>query len=76
MKMIIVIGGFAKRLWPSTKSRSKCLPPTADKPILLYVSEKVHRIERIDEIYVSINKGAYGILESVRMMPRRRSIRK
>jgi len=63
MKAIILAGGFAKRLWPLTKNRSKCLLPIAGKPMLDYVIEKVHKIERIDEIYVSTNKKFTGDFE-------------
>lgn len=56
MKAIVLAGGFATRLWPLTKNRSKCLLPIAGRPMVDYVAERLCEIEEIDEIYVSTNE--------------------
>lgn len=38
---IILAGGFAKRLWPLTLNKPKCLLPIAGKPALDYILEKI-----------------------------------
>lgn len=56
MKMLILAGGYATRLWPITKQRAKPLLPLAGKPILDYVLDEVEQISEIDKIYVTTNE--------------------
>lgn len=41
MKVFILAGGFATRLWPLTESRAKPLLPLAGKPLLTHILEKI-----------------------------------
>jgi len=47
--VIILAGGYAKRLWPLTKEKPKPLLPVAKRPIIEYIIDKLmrHGIERI-----------------------------
>lgn len=56
MKVIILCGGYAKRLWPLTKNKPKALLDIAEKPILTHIVEKMKHIYEVDEIIVSTNK--------------------
>jgi glucose-1-phosphate thymidylyltransferase len=55
MKAILLAGGYAKRLWPLTKDRSKSLLPIADKPIIEYILDGIEKVKEIEEIYLSTN---------------------
>lgn len=41
MKVFILAGGFATRLWPLTEKRAKPLLPLAGKPLLTHLVEKI-----------------------------------
>ena len=41
MKVFILAGGFATRLWPLTEKRAKPLLPLAGKPIITHLVEKI-----------------------------------
>ena len=56
MKLLLLCGGYATRLWPLTKDKPKALLEVAGKPILNYIVEKTKYIHEIDEIIVSTNK--------------------
>jgi glucose-1-phosphate thymidylyltransferase len=56
MRAVILAGGFAKRMWPLTRSVPKPLLPVAGKPIIEYILEKLLEIEEIGNVYISINK--------------------
>lgn len=53
MKIIILAGGFATRLWPLTEHRAKPLLPLAGQPI---ISHLVSKIPDEYEIIISTNK--------------------
>ncbi len=55
MKVILLAGGYAKRLWPLTKDCPKSLLPIAGKPIIEYILDGIEKIEEIKEIYLSTN---------------------
>ena len=59
MKAIIMAGGFAKRLYPLTKNKSKCLLEIAGKPIINYTADKLKEIPELGEIIVITNEFFY-----------------
>ncbi|MBC7095440.1 NDP-sugar synthase [Thermococcus sp.] len=54
MKVLIMAGGYATRLWPITKGKPKPLLPVGDKYIIDYILEKTKELDL--EVYVSTNK--------------------
>jgi len=54
MKVLIMAGGYATRLWPITKGKPKPLLPVGDRYIIDYILEKVRELDL--EVYVSTNK--------------------
>jgi len=52
-------GGFAKRLYPLTLNRSKCLLEIAGKPIIDYTIDKLKDILDLNEIIVISNETFY-----------------
>ena len=54
MNVILLAGGFAKRMWPLTKNQPKHLLPVAGKPMLSYVLEKLEK-SNVDTVYISTN---------------------
>lgn len=56
MKVLILAGGYATRLWPVTKDTAKPLLPLAGKPILDYILDEIEGKENIDKIYVTTNE--------------------
>jgi len=55
MKAIVLVGGFAKRLWPLTLNKAKPLLEVGGKPIINYIIEKLEEVDEIDKIFVSTN---------------------
>lgn len=55
MKAIVLAAGYATRLYPLTKDRPKPLLEVAGKTILDYITEKMERVEEIDEIIIVTN---------------------
>ncbi|WP_048150702.1 sugar phosphate nucleotidyltransferase [Palaeococcus ferrophilus] len=53
MKVLIMAGGYATRLWPITKGKPKPLLPVGEKYIIDYILEKARDL---GEVYVSTNK--------------------
>ncbi len=56
MDSVILAGGFATRLWPITKDRAKPLLPLGDRPIIDYLVNDLVNTEKIDKIYLSVNR--------------------
>ncbi len=56
MKVIILAGGYAKRLWPLTKNTPKQLLSVGGRPMIEYIMEKIETQEEIDKIIISTNK--------------------
>ncbi|NJE05686.1 NDP-sugar synthase [Thermococcus sp. M36] len=54
MKVLIMAGGYATRLWPITKDNPKALLPVGDRVILDYILEKVGELGM--EAYISTNR--------------------
>jgi glucose-1-phosphate thymidylyltransferase len=56
MIVIILAGGYAKRLWPLTENMAKPLLPVRGKPIINYIMDKIAKLENIEKIVISTNK--------------------
>ena len=54
MKAIILVAGYATRLYPLTINKPKALLPINGKAIVDYIVEQVESIAAVDEIYVSL----------------------
>ncbi|WP_010480017.1 sugar phosphate nucleotidyltransferase [Thermococcus zilligii] len=54
MKVLIMAGGYATRLWPITKDNPKALLPVGERTILDYIMEKVNELGL--EAYISTNR--------------------
>lgn len=59
LDVVVLAGGFAKRMWPLTKDKPKQLLPLAGKPMLAYVLEKLEPLADTDQlgtVYISTNQ--------------------
>jgi len=56
MKAIILVGGYAKRLWPLTKNTPKQLLSVGGRPMIEYIMEKLETQKEIDKIIISTNE--------------------
>ncbi|WP_297507611.1 NDP-sugar synthase [Thermococcus sp.] len=54
MKVLIMAGGYATRLWPITKDNPKALLPVGEKRIIDYILEKVSKLDL--PVYISTNR--------------------
>ncbi len=55
MKAVILVAGYATRLYPLTKDTPKPLLSVGGKPIIDYIVEQINRIDAADEIFVVSN---------------------
>ena len=55
MNVIVLAGGFAKRMWPLTKNRPKHLLEVAGRPMLSYTLDPLMDMDGIEKVYVSTN---------------------
>ena len=55
MQAIVLAGGFAKRMWPLTKTTPKHLLPINNKPMLEYTLDKILQIKNLSKIYITTN---------------------
>lgn len=55
MDVIILAGGYAKRLWPLTEDKPKSLLKIRGKEILVYLLENLNNFGNVDQIYVATN---------------------
>ena len=55
MKAIILVAGYATRLYPLTINMPKALLPINKKPIIDYIVDEINTVDDIDEIYVVSN---------------------
>jgi glucose-1-phosphate thymidylyltransferase len=55
MKAIILVAGYATRLYPLTMDKPKALLTINDKPILNYIIDEVNQIDAVDGIFVVSN---------------------
>lgn len=63
MKVLIMAGGYATRLWPITKDNPKALLPVGNKRIIDYILEKTSELEF--PVYISTNRFFEGHFRSV-----------
>ena len=54
MKVLIMAGGYATRLWPITKDNPKALLPVGNKRIIDYILEKTSELDL--PVYISTNR--------------------
>ncbi len=54
--VIVLAGGFAKRMWPLTKDMPKHLLKIAGKPMLAYTLDTLVEMDGIGKIFVSTNE--------------------
>lgn len=59
MKAILLVAGYATRLYPLTKNMPKALLKIGEKEILTHIYEEVETLENVDEIYVITNHKFY-----------------
>ncbi|KXA89539.1 hypothetical protein AKJ37_01930 [candidate division MSBL1 archaeon SCGC-AAA259I09] len=56
MRVLVLAGGHATRLWPVTKNRAKPLLPLAGKKIIDYILEEIEQIPEVDRIFITTNE--------------------
>jgi glucose-1-phosphate thymidylyltransferase len=52
MKAILLVAGYATRMFPLTENQPKALLPLRGKPVLDYIMEQIYRLPSVDHIYV------------------------
>lgn len=55
MKAIILVAGYATRLYPLTLNTPKALLPISGKPIIDYIVEELNTLDIVNEIFVVTN---------------------
>ena len=55
MKAILLVAGYATRLYPLTLNTPKALLPINGKAIADYIIDQIEKISDVDEIYVVTN---------------------
>ena len=55
MKALILVAGYATRLYPLTINQPKSLLPVSGRPMIDYIMDKLEGIPELDEIYVVTN---------------------
>ena len=55
MKAVILVAGYATRLYPLTKDTPKPLLSVGGRPIIDYIVDQINRIDAADEIFVVSN---------------------
>jgi NDP-sugar pyrophosphorylase family protein len=56
MDAIVLVGGYAERLWPLTLNKPKSLLKIMEKEILSYVLDKLKDFDKVDKIIISTNE--------------------
>jgi glucose-1-phosphate thymidylyltransferase len=59
MKAILLVAGYATRLYPLTKTMPKALLNIGGKPILTYIYEQIETLDAVDEVFVVSNHKFY-----------------
>ena len=59
MKAILLVAGYATRLYPLTINKPKALLTVNNKPILDYIFDEIETIDDIDQVYVITNDRFY-----------------
>ncbi|MEA3558930.1 MAG: nucleotidyltransferase family protein [Candidatus Thermoplasmatota archaeon] len=60
MDVIVLAGGFAKRMWPLTRDRPKHLLEIAGRPMLSYTLDTLVEMNDVGTIYISTNEAFQG----------------
>ncbi|MBQ7265250.1 MAG: nucleotidyltransferase family protein [Firmicutes bacterium] len=55
MKAIILVAGYATRLYPLTKTTPKPLLEVGGKPIINYILDEINTLDDVDEVFVTSN---------------------
>ena len=55
MYVVILAGGYGKRMWPITLNIAKPLLPVCGKPVIEYIMEKLDEIKYLRRIIISTN---------------------
>lgn len=55
MKAVVLVAGYATRLYPLTKDRPKGLLPIGGRPIMDYLFDQVEKIDEVDEAILVSN---------------------
>ena len=64
MKAIMLVAGYATRLYPLTENQPKGLLPLAGRPIIDYTFDKLEEIDEIDEAILVSNHKFYNHFKS------------
>jgi len=59
MKAIILIAGYATRMYPLTENQPKALLPLKGKPVIDYIVEQINQLPEVDKIYAVTNHKFY-----------------
>jgi len=59
MKAIILLAGYATRMYPLTENQPKALLPIKGKAVIDYIIDQINRIAAIDKIYAVTNSKFY-----------------
>lgn len=59
MKAILLVAGYATRLYPLTKNMPKALLKIGEKEILTYIYEQIEKLDVVDEVYAVTNHKFY-----------------
>lgn len=60
MKAILLVAGYATRLYPLTKDMPKALLKIGDKEILTHIYEQIETLKNVSEVYVITNHKFYN----------------
>ena len=55
MKAIILLAGYATRMYPLTENMPKALLPIKGKPVVDYIVEQINKLPQVDTIYAVTN---------------------
>ncbi len=58
MKCLLLVAGYATRLYPLTKDRPKSLLPVGGKTILERLIDKIDQVPRINELFWYPTRGS------------------
>jgi len=59
MKAIILLAGYATRMYPLTENQPKALLPLRGKPVIDYILDGINRLPDVDTIYAVTNTKFY-----------------
>jgi len=60
MKAIILLAGYATRMYPLTENQPKALLPLKGKPVIDYIVEQINKLPEVDTIYAVTNSKFYS----------------